>query len=196
MFATNRKTTMENKNVLSNPANWVELYGDQLLKYTVVRVRHREIAEEVVQETFLAALKAQKNFSGRSSEKTWLFGILKHKIIDHYRKREKEQQVNAEDPFSEYFDDRGHWKKSLEKWDANPQKALEQKEFWEVFSQCISDLPVDMEQVFQLKILDKMDSDDICETLQITSANLWVRLHRARFKMRKCLEKCWFMKTG
>ncbi|BBM85694.1 sigma-70 family RNA polymerase sigma factor [Candidatus Uabimicrobium amorphum] len=187
---------MENKNVLSNPADWVELYGDQLLKYTVARVRHREAAEEIVQETFLAGLKAQKNFSGRSSEKTWLFGILKHKIIDHYRKKEKEQQVSTEDPFVEYFDGRGHWKKSLEKWDTNPQKALEQKEFWEVFSRCISNLPVDMEQVFQLKILDKMDSDGICEALQITSANLWVRLHRARFKMRECLEKCWFMKTG
>ncbi|WP_372364481.1 sigma-70 family RNA polymerase sigma factor [Candidatus Uabimicrobium sp. HlEnr_7] len=185
-----------NQNSLSDPNNWVELYGDQLLRFTLARICKRESAEEVVQETFLAALKARKNFSGRSSEKTWLFGILKHKIIDHYRKMEKQQPISIDDTENEYFDKRGHWKKSPKRWPGNPQKVLEKKEFWEVFEKCIAHLPLEMEQVFQLKMLEKMNSEDICTELQITSANLWVRLHRARFKMRQCLEKCWFTKTG
>lgn len=185
------------ENVLSDPNEWVDLYGDQLFKFATMRIRSKEAAEEVIQETFLAALRAKDSFSGRSSEKTWLFGILKHKIVDHYRKSEREQRsVKASDDVLEYFDKRGHWKKNLPKWKGNPQEILEQKEFWEVFEKCISHLPEDMERVFQLKVLDKISSEEVCETLEISSANLWVRLHRARFKIRECLEKCWFVGVG
>ena len=76
-------TPVKDSRVSLNPENWVDQYSNALYTYAIVRVRKPDVAEEMVQETFLAALQALKRFKGRSSEKTWLIGILKHKIIEY-----------------------------------------------------------------------------------------------------------------
>lgn len=189
-FVTNLKT---------DPEQWLKLYGDALYSYALMRIRNPAIAEDLVQETFLAALKAHQRFAGKSSEKTWLIGILKHKLIDHLRKSGRQQQV--EDIESEAdrqalgdseFDDHGHWKTPPSDW-PNPDKALEQEEFWKIFSHCITALPDHLADLFILRELQGIESEEVRRTLAIsTTNNMWVMLSRTRQRLRRCLEKHWF----
>ncbi|MCK4880238.1 MAG: sigma-70 family RNA polymerase sigma factor [Bacteroidales bacterium] len=185
-----------------DPQHWLERYGDYLFNYAVVRVNDRGKAEDLVQETFLAGLKARDRFRGESTERTWLTSILKRKIIDTYRKKytskessfgEHEQTVfdgdfyRSEEPF------RGHW---LEGMGPNshsllPEGELEQAELMKFIRLCIENLPPQLAASFVMKMIDEEDSDTICKELGITSSNLWVMLHRARLRMRDCLEKKW-----
>jgi RNA polymerase sigma-70 factor (TIGR02943 family) len=185
-----------------NPQNWVEEHGDYLFNFTIVRVNDREKAEDLVQETFLAGLKAKDNFQGKSSERTWLISILKRKIIDTYRKQysskvssmaDYEQDITdgdfyrTEDPF------KGHWLegKGPHSNSLLPEGEMEQEELREIISLCIKNLPPNLSAAFVLKMIDEADSDEICKELGITSSNLWVMLHRARLKMRSCVENKW-----
>jgi len=189
------------KNILE-PQHWVERYGDYLYNYTIVRVNDREKAEDLVQETFLAGLKAKENFLGKSTERTWLISILKRKIIDIYRKQyaskessmgEFEQDISdgdfyrAEDPF------RGHWLegKGPHSHSLLPEGEIEQAELMEIIQACISKLPPNLASAFVMKMIDEAESDEVCKELGITSSNLWVMLHRARLKMRDCVESKW-----
>lgn len=185
-----------------DPNKWVEKYGDYMYSYALGRVSDPGKAEDLVQETFLAALKAQDGFRGGSSERTWLTSILKRKIIDSYRKKyaskerafgEHEETVfdgdfyRSEDPF------RGHW---LEDMGPNthsflPEGELEQEELIKVINFCIEHLPPQLAAAFSMRMIDEEDSETICKELGITTSNLWVMLHRARLKMRDCLEKSW-----
>lgn len=184
----------------SGPEEWVDLYGDYLFRYALVRVRDPKTAEDIVQETFLAALQSRHQFAGRSSEKSWMVGILKHKVIDHFRKSSREFPTHnvelSTDESNEIFDEDGHWKldeNSPAEW-INPERALEKSEFWEVLSRCLSKLPPQMASAFSLRELDELSSDAVCEALKISPANLWVVLHRARMQLRRCLEIHWFGK--
>jgi RNA polymerase sigma-70 factor (TIGR02943 family) len=185
-----------------NPQNWVEEHGDYLFNFTIVRVNDREKAEDLVQETFLAGLKAKDNFQGKSSERTWLISILKRKIIDTYRKQysskvssmaDYEQDITdgdfyrTEDPF------KGHWLegKGPHSNSLLPEGEMEQEELREIISLCIKNLPPNLSAAFVMKMIDEADSDEICKELGITSSNLWVMLHRARLKMRSCVENKW-----
>jgi RNA polymerase sigma-70 factor (ECF subfamily) len=177
------------------PEEWVALHGDILFRFAIMRVKDREIAEDLVQETLLAALKGKESFSGKSSERTWLVGILKHKIVDHFRKSTREQPVedpqiylDSEDP----FDNGGRWKMGPGEWGESPVHSLENKEFWGVLAGCVEKLPERLRQVFSLRELDGMESSQVCKVLSITSTNLWVILHRARAQLRSCLELNWF----
>jgi RNA polymerase sigma-70 factor (TIGR02943 family) len=191
----------EEKNILE-PQQWVERYGDYLYNYTIVRVNDQEKAEDLVQETFLAALKAKDNFLGKSTERTWLISILKRKIIDTYRKQyaskessmgEFEQNISdgdfyrAEDPF------RGHWLegKGPHSHSLMPEGEMEQEELMQIIQACISKLPPNLASAFVMKMIDEAESDEVCKELGITPSNLWVMLHRARLKMRECVEKKW-----
>jgi len=177
------------------PEDWVALHGDVLFRFAIMRVKNPEIAEDLVQETLLAALKGKESFSGKSSERTWLVGILKHKIADHFRKSTREQPVedpqiyiDSEDP----FDAGGRWKAGPGEWGQSPVKSLENQDFWGVLAGCVEELPERPRQVFSLRELDGMESTQVCKVLSISSTNLWVILHRARAQLSRCLEINWF----
>jgi RNA polymerase sigma-70 factor (ECF subfamily) len=184
---------------LSPPDQWLNLYGDILYRYGITRVRNAEIAEDLVQETLLAALKAQVNYAGKASEQTWLIGILKHKIIDYFRKvsREKIQVFDENSTIyddkekEDYFDEQGHWNVDFSNW-SKPEKAMEQDEFLQILQQCIERLPERMGQLFILREFEDMKSEEICELLSIsTMNNFWVMLSRVRVQLRGCLDINW-----
>lgn len=168
-------------------------HGNLLFKYAMARVRNRELAEDLVQEALLAALRSAPSFKGRSTERTWLVGILKHKLLDHLRKagRERASDTLDEQLEDEFFDDRGRWKIRPARWTVDPHEALQQNDFRTVFDRCLEEAPERLARVFVLRELDELESDEICKILDVTSTNLWVMLHRARLKLRQCLELSW-----
>ncbi len=185
-----------------DPESWVDEHGDALFRYAIVRLRNAELAEDIVQETFAAALRAKDNFAGRSTERTWLIGILKRKIIDHFRRRWREVPATElasgeqEDMLIQaMFDERGHWQKNRPLTWSNPQMALEQKEFFAVLQGCLDCLPGRLADAFTLREIENLTTEEICQVLQITPTNLWAMLHRARMRLRQCLEAKWFGKN-
>lgn len=183
---------------LSDPSTWVDQHGDYLFRYALMRLRDRSLAEEVVQETLLAALQARDKFGGQSSEKTWFVGILKHKIIDHFRKQRREVALEdtdrlpaeREETFRAAGEWVGHWTEEAapSEWGADPVKMLEKREFWQALEQALATLPPRLAQVFILREMDEMKSEEICKLLGITESNLWVMLHRSRMQLRRTLE--------
>ena len=149
-----------------------------------------------MQETFLAALRAGKNFAGRSAERTWFIGILKHKIVDHLRRQGRERPVSAVNSSGEMseelFDKNGWWRVKPANWSANPSDVLEKKEFWDAFRHCLEGLPQRLRAVFSLREMDELPMDEVCEALKVTPGNLGVLLYRARMGLRRCLEINWF----
>ena len=180
----------------SDPRLWVEAHGDSLFAYALARVRNRDAAEDLVQETFLAALRGRSEFEGRSSQRTWLISILRHKIVDHVRHqaRERASSVGAADERdgADFFDENAHWRDMPAKWPADPRQTLEQAEFWAGFEQCLTRLPAGLADTFCLRELEGLDNAELCKLLEISSSNLWTRLHRARMLLRQCLEQNWF----
>lgn len=184
--------------VETNPEQWLSEYGDTLYRYALMRLRDQDSAEDVVQETLLAGLTARARFSGRSSVRTWLVGILKHKIVDHIRRRTRERPSSGADAAEtldslegDLFDPTGHWKSGPADWLTDPARVRERNELQLVLAACIDELPNRMADAFSLRELDELDSAEICKTLGITETNLWVMLHRARLKLRGCLELNW-----
>ena len=181
---------------IPDPEVWVDEYGDALFSYALSRLKNRSSAEDVVQETFLAALKSKDRFTGKSSARTWLIGILKHKIVDLIRKENREQPAEEietiESPEDAFFDRTGHWRIKPIDWQVHPDKILEQKEFMVTLLQCMENLPDRLHRLFVLRELEDRDSEEICKDLEITPTNLWVMLHRARMRLRGCLTENWF----
>ena len=182
----------------TDPESWVGEYGNYLYHFALSRLRNTTDAENAVQETFLAALKARNSFSGKSSERTWLIGILKHKIVDAMRKGYREKPVTDlqrnEEAIDQFFDHVGRPKGNVAHWIPKPDELLEKKEFWKVFYTCSQKLPRTAADAFLLREVEKMESKEICSILNITLSNLWVLLHRARLQLRECLEINWFVK--
>jgi RNA polymerase sigma-70 factor, ECF subfamily len=182
---------------LSPPEVWLEQHGDALYRYAYYRLNDAALAEDLVQETLLAALQAQDSFAGRSTERTWLTGILKNKLIDHLRKHAREQTIDTSPGSDEDFDalfendNWSHWKTPPSVWD-NPSAALEQQQFWTVFSDCLGALPARQAEAFTLCELEGLDGAEVCKVLGIATTNVWVLLHRARLRLRECLENHWF----
>jgi RNA polymerase sigma-70 factor (ECF subfamily) len=181
---------------------WLDQHGDYLFKYASFRLRDSSAAEDVVQETFLAALKAYEKFEGRGSERTWLVGILKHKIMDHFRRTAREAPMGLEEDegpeHAEFFTRTdgwdNHWNNDYAptEWHATPAQLVEQEDFWRVFNDCLSPLPERTANAFTLREVDGLSSEEICEMLGIRVNNLWVMLHRARLHLRNCLQMNWF----
>ena len=178
--------------VTLEPQKWVERYADMMYRYTLVRVKDPEVAEELVQSAFFAALKSQNSFAGKSSEKTWLFGILKHKTMDHFRNSKKNISVDltAEENLI-YFDASVHMVSKPGNWNINPEEAAENSELARVLAKCLNGLPEKFHRVFVLKEIDGMSSEEICNEFDIKPTNLWVILHRARNQLKLCLETNW-----
>jgi RNA polymerase sigma-70 factor (ECF subfamily) len=189
----NKKRSPDNQ--MTDPETWVDKHGDYLYRYALSRIHDPEIAEDLVQDTFLAALHGREKFEGRSSERTWLTAILKHKILDHLRKISREQPIDPlesqMDSLDDLFDDRGRWKVGPAKWTINPLKLFEQKAFWEVFSRCLSELPARSARTFKLREMDGLNCDEICKILNVSTTNCYVMLYRVRMFMRQCLEVNW-----
>ena len=182
---------------LTEPNQWVDLHGNALYSFALLRTGNAHVSQDLVQETFLAALKSRTSFEGQSSERTWLVGILKHKLIDHYRKHKREQPLEEDgEETTEAFDHKGAWRMPPGRWPEMPEKLLENQEFWQAFSGCLKDLPLRLRQVFSMKELDDMRSEEICKVTGVTATNLWTMLHRARARLRKCLENSWFQAAG
>jgi RNA polymerase sigma-70 factor (ECF subfamily) len=177
---------------LPAPCEWVELYGDALYSYAIARLRRPQDAEEVIQDTLLAALQSRAQFQGRSQPSTWLFGILKRKIADRFRAAARQApQAERDDDLDGWFDRWGHWRKSPRRpWD-DPAAAAERSDFWEVVRRCLGKLPGRMAAAFTLRTMDDCAPETVCRDLEITAANLWVLLHRARLQMMRCLESNW-----
>lgn len=186
------------------PERWLAEYGDALFSFTMLRVRARATAQDLVQETFLAALKARESFAGRSTERAWLFGILRNKLVDHYRRQSREAPLvepGVSTPEEEgFFHTSGlgkdGWiiKVAPKTWEA-PDESLMNKEFQMVFQECVSGLPEKVAQVFLRREVDEVPSEEVCKEFDITPNNFWVILHRARMAMRRCLEVHWFGRT-
>lgn len=186
---------------LSDPADWVDRYGDALYRYALLRLRSPDRAADAVQETFLEALRVRGSFAGRSSEQTWLIGILRHKVGDQLRRVRREStatiSTEAEGAESAPFDRRGRWRTAPADWGSDPSRDLERSEFWDVFGRCLAKLPKGLADAFFLRELDDLCADEVQQVLGITPANLWKRLHRARSLLRLCLESGWFgRRTG
>ena len=185
---------------LSDPNTWPDQYGDILYRHANFRLRDAMQAEEMVQETFLAALKSYDRFAGKSSEKTWLVGILKHKIVDHIRKAVRERPFEDDhmvfDPLEqESFDGRGHWQIDVKQW-AHPDASLEQQQFWQTLEACVARLPQRLATLFILREIDHLDSETICQEMALSSTNnLWTMLSRMRMRLRQCLDQQWFGKS-
>lgn len=181
-----------------DPAAWLAEHGDYLYRYALRELRNEAAAEDAVQETLVSALAAWERFSGQSTVRTWLTGILKHKIVDTLRRQAREPvRLAAEDAAAELealeaalFDASGHWLHALHDW-GNPETALEQQRFWAAFVACLEALAPHHAQVFQLRELDGLSTDEICKELNITATNCWVMLHRARLGLQQCLETRW-----
>ncbi|MBI4190061.1 MAG: sigma-70 family RNA polymerase sigma factor [Betaproteobacteria bacterium] len=183
---------------MSAPGNQdLQQYRSYLLRYAMLQLRDPDLAEDVVQETLLAALEGRARFSGKSSHKTWLTGILKHKIIDVIRHKSREQPLTSADEKSEtnaidaLFEPDGHWRQFPASW-GNPERSLEDKKFWEVFEMCSQLMPARTARVFMMREVMELTTEEICKELAITPTNLWVMLHRARLSLRECLEIKWF----
>lgn len=176
----------------ADPSGWVERHGDYLYRFAVAAVRHREAAEDLVQEALLAAWRARGGFAGDASERTWLTAILKRKVTDWLRRRVVERDFAAEpDAFADgLFDRRGHWKRRPAAW-GDLGDPVARDEFRSALAGCLGRLPERLHAAFALRYLDERPGGEVCTELGLTPANLWVMLHRARLRLAACLTRTW-----
>ena len=173
---------------------WLQEHGDALYAYALARVRNSTIAEDLVQEALLAALAGTDEFLRQSAERTWLIGILRHKLLDHLRHKLRERPISeiSDDGLSDLFDRRGRWKTPPAKWNGDPRELAERAEFRDVLARCMSRLPTRMAQLFWLREAEGVETGALCDQLDVTPANVWTLLHRARACLRRCLTIHWF----
>ena len=187
-----------NEHGLGSPDSWLDEHGAALYKYALVHTRDEHKAEEAVQETLLAALQGRERFSGGASARTWLIGILKHKIMDMFRHDAREVQLDEPDALDDldemHTDDNfvsdGHWQHRLSDW-GNPEELLERGQFMTILQRCLDALPPRLARLFMLREVMEENSDEICQELAITPTNLWTMLYRARLGLRQCLDRNW-----
>jgi len=185
-----------------DPSKWLDLHGDYLYRYALLRVRDAGLAEDLLQETLLTSISSCVSHAGRTSERTWLLAIMKHKVVDHFRRlaRNTHFQLSPED--SIYFEESGpwtgHWRDDQAPltWAADAAALLESGEFWQMFDHCLAQLPQQMSIAFTLREIDGLSSTEICEILNITPNTLCALLHRSRSKLRHLLEANWFSRQA
>ena len=168
----------------------------QLLRFARLQLRSAEAAEDAVQDALLAAVSNAGGFAGEASLKTWVFAILRNKIIDEIRRRSRNPEVQhdgelGEEGFDELFDEGGHWVEFPSEW-GDPAAALEQKAFWTIFEICLERLAEKPSRVFMMREFLGLETEEICKELAISTSNCWVLLHRARMGLRLCLTERWF----
>ncbi len=176
-----------------NPNLWIDKYADYLYNYTIVRVNDHEISQDLISETFFAALKSAKNFKGEASERTWLISILKRKIIDHYRKKNSKKGKAEVHINYKTEDEEGDWLEEnvSDPFDITAEDKLENEELGFAIHQCLESINEKQAQIFKLKTIENYDTEAICKEFEITPSNLWVIIHRARKSLATCLENNW-----
>jgi len=181
------------ENQTNDPGKWVKLYDSHLQRIALSRINNPEVAKDLVQETFLAALTSLENFQQRSSVKTWLTSILRNKIVDYYRACQKELAIEDFDimPVAEMFKGHKLWSAWSNQVNLNPASAFEQMEFFDVLYRCLAQLPIRLAYIFMLHAFVGLSTVEICEDLKISKTNCWVMLHRARKFLRLSLEAKW-----
>jgi len=180
---------------LSSPASaadWLAAHGDALYRHAYARLRDAMAAEDAVQETLLAALKGHQRFAGRSSERTWLIGILNNKVVDLLRRQGRERSLSQADISEEQLEELlfaadGHWRHPPAAW-GDPADILERESFWEALVRCLDALPPRHAQAFTLCEIDGLMGAEAGKVLGMTATNLWVVLHRVRLRLRECLD--------
>ena len=187
-----------------DPGKWVDDHGDYLFRYAFVRLHDECRAEDAVQETLLAALKNLNTFGGRASERTWLTGILRNKIVEIIRKSCREVMLDPTetdlsdfDPLFERDDEfKDHWSDTLSPriWKRSPEDALTESEFFGVLHACVAKLLQRTAAAFSLREMDELETGEVCEVFGISESNFWVIMHRARMSLRRCIELNWFMR--
>lgn len=180
-----------------DPERWLDEHGDALYRYALTRGVRRDAAEDLVQECFLAALRARERFDGDSSERTWLLAILRHKIVDHFRRAASarvesgwtpEEGGPRGDVLGRFFRDDGTWRRAPSAWKVAPD-PIEDREFLDFLDACLERLPGPLAAAFILREIEGQEMDVVRRTLAIASGNLRIRLHRARLLLRDCLGK-------
>jgi RNA polymerase sigma-70 factor (TIGR02943 family) len=175
-------------------SEWVETYTSELYSWAFHKVSDTELAKDLVQDTFLAAVEKIESFKGDSSPKTWLFSILNHKIIDHYRKKINRPVSIDNELLSSFFDDNGTWRteKRPKDWQEDETNLLDDNDFLKILEKCIEDLPDKWNISIKLKYLSERSSEEICQELDIAPTNMWQMIHRAKIQLRDCVEHNWF----
>lgn len=188
-------------NVLADAA-FLEDIRRQMIKFATLQLGDSHLAEDAVQEALIGALKNASSFGGRAALKTWIFAILKNKIADTLR--HKQRMVNAssllreedeDEDFSELlFDRKGHWQQDERPvaW-GNPEASLRETHFWSMFEACLERLPPKQARVFMMREFIELDVDEICVAVDLTISNLHVLLHRSRLRLRECIENKWYL---
>jgi RNA polymerase sigma-70 factor (ECF subfamily) len=201
---------MDDKNIEPSPVAWDALQDEaflvelrrQMLKFAVLQLGDRHQAEDAVQEALAGALKNAASFSGQAALKTWVLAILKNKIADILRHNRRMvdasrllHEEEEEEDFRDLFDSRGYWQadEHPQPW-SDPVESLRQQQFWIIFEACLEHLPAQQARVFMMREVIELDADEICATVGIQNSNLFVMLHRARLRLRECLENRWFTK--
>lgn len=182
-------------------ADFLQQLRAQMLKFSLMQLSDAGLAEDAVQEAFIGAIKGAQSFGGRSAFKTWVFAILKNKIADILRKRKRLneaslllQEHEEEEDFHELFNKIGFWHNDERPstW-GNPESAMQDKHFWRIFETCLDNLPGQQARVFMMREFIELDTQEICSAVSISESNLNVMLHRARLRLRACLEHKWFL---
>ncbi len=179
---------------MSDFAKALETLRPQLLKFARLQLRNPDWAEDAVSETLLAALEKPQAFAGQSQLKTWLIAILKHKLVDQIRRHQREISATPEDGQDldeALFLPDGHWREAPQDW-GDPEAALRQLEFIKVLEACVEHLPGQQGRLFMMREWLELETEEICKVLAISPTNLWVMLHRARLRLRECLQLNWF----
>jgi RNA polymerase sigma-70 factor (ECF subfamily) len=162
-----------------------------LLRYASLQLRDPHAAEDAVQETLVAALAGEATFQGRANLRTWLTGILKHKVVDAIRRLRRESTLEEGESFDNLFAQDGHWIDPPRAW-PDPDASLEEKRFFAALEECLARLPQKIAQAFMMREHLGLETAEICKELAITPTHCWVMLYRARVALRECLEKDWF----
>ncbi len=181
-----------------SPERWLEDYGDHLYRYALMHLNSTSLAEDMVQDTLVAALEARERYAGLASEKTWLTGILRHKILDHLRFQQRESVTDdietladsAASDVDSLFDDRGHWLTPPQDW-GKPEQRFKDQQFLHVLAHCMRGLKPAMATAFVLKEVDGQSNSEISDELGVSQSNCGVLLYRARMSLRRCLDVRW-----
>ncbi|MCB0770173.1 MAG: sigma-70 family RNA polymerase sigma factor [Flavobacteriales bacterium] len=169
---------------------WVREHTSDLLRYAASRVKEREVAEDLVQVTLIAAWKSKDRFAQQSSTRTWLFSILKNKIADHYRKVYRDPVIHSSDiQVDERFNEDGHWSPQHRPNDWSTDESAEKEALQRYLLHCLEQLPAHWRAAVEMKYLKEKDSKVICQELGITPTNYWQQLHRAKSKLRECITR-------
>ena len=175
-------------------AKWVDEHGDELYSWAFYKVSDDDLAKDLVQDTFLAAVEKISTFKGDSSPKTWLFSILNYKIIDVYRKKVSKPLNYESSVFSDFFDEDGSWRREKRPgdWHEQEESLLDDPEFQRILKFCLEALPEKWYICVRLKYLTEKNGDEICQEMDLTPTNFWQIIHRAKLQLRGCVEKNWF----